>query len=132
MAEATFDAFFLIDDGQGFVIEIQLVPVGNIANGFAAEIVQRAKSFIIHPVAQPIDHIVDDSEAEAHRCRANLHAAATQCNVFSRIAPGADTADARDGQPAGFRVAGNFRHHAQGDGFYRWSAVASMRSFSGH
>ena len=67
-----------------------------------------------------------------HGGRAHLHAAGAQGEEFGRVAPVADAADAGNGQAARLRIAGDFRHHVQGDGLDGGPAIAAVRAGAAH
>ena len=65
-------------------------------------------------------------ETVAHDSRAYLHTAATEGNVFCRIAPVANATDARNGQISGVWITGDLGNHAQRDWFYCRPAITAM------
>ena len=64
----------------------------------AAEIVDGAEAFLVHPVAEAVDHVLDDAVAVVHGGGADLHRAAAEQDELRRVAPAGDAADAGDGQ----------------------------------
>ena len=78
MTKTAFYAFILVDRCYGFVVQIEVLPVGDIWNGCTAEILQRGVAFFIHPVAKAIDEVIDDAETVAHDRCTYLYATATQ------------------------------------------------------
>src|SRR5262249_31468087 len=60
IAELTADAGPWIDPRHQLVIQIQMAPIGETRQASAAEIVQSGESFVVHPIAEPVDHVLDD------------------------------------------------------------------------
>ena len=100
VAQVAADAFLAIDPRHDLVIQIQVLPLRDRGRREAAEIVDRAEAFFVHPVAQPVDHVFDDAEAVVHGRRAHLHRPAAQQDELRRVAPLANAADTRNRQSA--------------------------------
>ena len=92
----------------------------------AAEIVDGAEAFLVHPVAEAVDHVFDDAVAVVHDGGADLHGAAAEQDELGRFAPAGDAADAGDGQ-ADFGVGRDLLHQVQRDRLDRRAAVAAVR-----
>ncbi|MCY1434090.1 hypothetical protein D9M71_501350 [compost metagenome] len=126
MAASAADAGVLIDFGDDLVVDVQVLPVGGVAHGATAEVLQAAVALTVHPAREAVFHVFDDAKAMQHRCCAYLHGAAAQGNELGGVAPAADAADAADRQAAGGRVTGDFGDHVQGNRFDRRAAVAAV------
>ena len=126
VAAAALDAEVLVDLRLGDVVEVEVAPVGDIGHRAAGEVRYPLVAGLAHPVLQALDHLLDDLEAIGHGGGADLHVAGTQRNELRRIAPGGDAADAGNGQAVGFRIAGDFRHHVEGNRLHRRAAIAPV------
>ncbi len=91
---AAFYAEVLIDFRLGNVVEIEILPIRDIAHGAAAEILDCAVTLLIHPARQAGYHFFDNLEAIGHGGSADLHRAAGQRDEFSGVAPVGNAADA--------------------------------------
>ena len=67
-----------MDAGDDLVVQIEMLPLGDLGDGEAAEIVEGGEAFLIHPIRQAIDHVFDDAEAVVHGGGADLHVAAAR------------------------------------------------------
>src|ERR1035438_2581338 len=95
VAQVAADAGIAIDARHNLEVEIQVLPLGDFGQGQAAEIVDGAEAFLIHPVAQAVDHVFHDAVAVAHGGRADLHRAATEQHELGGFAPAGDAANSR-------------------------------------
>ena len=55
--------------------EIEILPMHEVGHRAALEILDGAIALPVHPVAQSVDHVIDDAEAVMHRGGADLHRA---------------------------------------------------------
>src|ERR1051326_2696678 len=78
IAQIAADAFIAIDARDDFVIQIQVLPIGDLGQRETSKVIHRPKALLVHPVAEPVDHVLDDAEAVVHGCRAYLDCAAAQ------------------------------------------------------
>ena len=131
VAECAADALLFVDAGDDLIVEVEVLPLLDARHGQPAKVFDARESFFAHPVRQAVSHVFDDAIAIVHYRRAHLHAAATEQDEFSGIAPVRDSADTREGQDR-FRIGLNLLHHVQRDRLYRWPAVTAMRRFSVH
>ena len=132
MAEAAFDAEILVDCGDDLVVHVEVLPVRDIGHRLAAEILDPGIALAVHPVRQPVDHVVDDLEAVMHGGGADLHRAGAERHELRRVAPAGDAADGRDGHAVGRGIPGDLRHHMQRDGLHRRAAIAAMGALAVH
>ena len=131
VAAAAFDAEVLVDARLGDVVEVEVLPVGDVRRGAADEVGRAWRSPSRHPSSsQARDHLLHDLEAVGHRRGADLHVAGAERHELGRVAPGGDAADAGDRQAARLRVAGDLRHHVQRDRLHRRAAIAAMRALA--
>src|ERR1035438_2742019 len=63
VAEIAADAGIAVDAGYDAVVEIEVLPLGDFGDSEAAEIFDGAEAFLVHPVAQAIDHVFHDAVA---------------------------------------------------------------------
>ena len=117
VAAAAFDAGILVDVRLGDVVEVEILPVGDVGRGAADDVVERGMALLVHPVLEAGDHLLDDLEAVGHGGGADLHVAGAERHELGGVAPGGDAADAGDRQAARLRVAGDLGHHVQAIGF---------------
>ena len=91
-----------MDARDDFVIQIQMLPLGDVAAGCRprkSSIVREA--FLVHPVAQAVDHVFDDADSRnASAAVQTCTAVAAQQKEFGGVAPAGDAADAGNGQAA--------------------------------
>ena len=130
VAQPALHAQVLVDPRLDVVLQIEELPVGDVADGVADEIVERAVALRIHPVRQPADHVVDDAETVMHGGGAHLHRARAQRHELGGVAPGADAADAADRLAVGFFVARDLRDHVQRDRLHGRPAIAAVRALA--
>ena len=90
IAAAALDAEVLVDMGLGHVVQVEVLPVGDVGHGPAAEVLDRGVALLVHPAGQPRLHFLDDAEAIGHGRRAHLHRAAAHRDELGRVAPGGD------------------------------------------
>ncbi len=114
----------------GDIVEVEILPVGDVGRGATNDVGERGVALFVHPVLQPRDHLLHDLEAVGHRRRADLHVAGAERHEFSGVAPGGDAADAGDRQSARFRIARDLGHHVHGDRLDRRAAIAAMRALA--
>lgn len=77
MAEATFNTLVVVNRRQGLVVEVELVPVGDVRDSETAKIFQSLVAFLIHPIVQSIGEVINDPETKPHGSGTHLHAATT-------------------------------------------------------
>ena len=87
VAAPALNAIFLVDPRFGHMIEVEILPIGDLGNGFADEVVYRGVRFFIHPFRQARNHLLHDFEPIGHCSRADLYIARPQSHKFGRIAP---------------------------------------------
>ena len=130
IAAAAFDAIILVDLGFGDVVQVQILPIGDIWHGAAHQIGGAGHALAVHIIRQARNHFLHNLKPIGHHRRANLHIARAQRHEFRRVAPCCHPANARNGQAMGGFGAGNFGHHVQRDGFDRRAAIAAMGAFA--
>src|SRR5262245_17541950 len=92
IAAAAFDAEILIDARLGDVVEIEILPVGDIGHRLADDLAHTPKALLVEPLVEPRDHLLHDLEAIGHRRRAHLNRAGSEQHELGCILPGADAA----------------------------------------
>ena len=97
VAKPAMNAFVLVDVGNVVVVDVEVFPMRECGYAFANEIVNGGKAFFIHPVAETFAKVFDDAEAMLHGGGANLHGCCAEEHELCCIFPGADAADAADG-----------------------------------
>ncbi|MCY1308942.1 hypothetical protein D9M70_589880 [compost metagenome] len=127
---AALDAGILIDLGLGDIVEVEVLPVGDIRHGAAGDVVEVAVTLGIHPVGKAGDHFLDNLEAVGHRRGADLHVTGAKHQEFGRVAPGGYATDAGDRQAIGFGIAGDFGDHVECDRLDRRAAIAAMSALA--
>ena len=131
VAEIAADARVAVDARHDPVIEIEVLPLGDLGQREAAEIVEGAEAFFVHPVGEAVDHVFHDAIAVVHGGGADLHGAASEQDELGGLAPAGDAADAGDGQ-ADFGIGGDLLDQVQGDGLHRRAAIAAVRRAAAH
>ncbi len=129
VADAAVDAFFFVDVGDDFVIEVEVAPFFDATGGFAGEVGDGVEAFFGHVVFESAGHGFDDAEAFVHDGGADLEGGCAEEDEFDAVLPGLDAADAREGHVAAgveFRIGGEGGDHVEGDGFDGGSAVAAV------
>jgi hypothetical protein len=91
------DAGIAIDARDDLIVQVEMLPVRDRRQTASAEILDRGKALLVHPVAQPVDHVLHDPEAVVHRRRAHLHGPAAEQDELRRVAPAAHAAYSGDG-----------------------------------
>ena len=66
MAAAAFDAQILVDPRLCDIIEIEMLPVGDVRRRQADEIVDSAIALLVHPCLKALNQFGDDLEAIGH------------------------------------------------------------------
>src|SRR5271167_2774394 len=91
------DTSIVVDARDSFVVQIEIFPFLNPANGTSAQRIDRTNSLCIEIIAEPIEQILNDSKPVVHHRRTNLYTRGTESNELRRIPPGRDAADTRNG-----------------------------------
>ena len=68
-------ALVLIDSRDQMIVQIEILPLGHLRDGAAANLVDGLVAALIHPVRESVAEIVDDAESIVHRGRAHLNRA---------------------------------------------------------
>src|ERR1035438_2372814 len=126
VAEIAADAGIAIDARYDAVVQVEVLPLGYLGDGEAAEVFDGAEAFLVHPVGEAIDHVFHDAVAVVHGGGTDLHGATAQQNEFRRLAPTRNAADAGDGD-ADLRVRGDLLHEVEGDGLDGRPAISAVR-----
>ncbi|MCY1192129.1 hypothetical protein D9M72_33840 [compost metagenome] len=126
VAAPATNARLLVNVRYRFIVDVQVFPVGGMPHRLPAERFDSGMPMLVHPACQAVLHVLDDTEAMQHRCRAHLHGATAQGHELGGVTPVADAANATNRQAPRFRVAGDFRHHVQGDRLHCRTAVTAM------
>src|ERR1700688_4636614 len=92
------DTSVVVYAGDSFVVQIEIFPFLDSANGASAQRIDRMNSLCIEIIVEPIDQILNDSKSIVHHRRTNLQTRGTESNELGRIPPGPDTADSRNGK----------------------------------
>src|ERR1051326_5597149 len=88
VAEVALDAFLLVDLRNGLIEKVQVSEIGDAMHGPSAELFDRAKILLLHPVREPFHEVVDDPEPVVHDGGADLNARRTQQDKLRRVPPG--------------------------------------------
>src|SRR5262249_31800843 len=87
VTELAADAFFGMNAGDDFVIEVEVLPLDDFGQRQPAEILDGSESLFVHPVAQTVDHVLHNAIAIMHGGGTNLHRPATQKDELGGIPP---------------------------------------------
>ena len=117
--------------GDDLVVDVEVLPVGDVGHRLAAEVVERAVALLVHPVAT-------GPRSCPRRCGSRN--AWRRCRPAPCRQPSAmNSAASRQvsmppmpeiGMPWRLRVAGDLGHHVQRDRLHRRAAIAAMRALA--
>src|SRR5438128_1003288 len=96
VAKLASDTKLGMDLGDDFVVQVQVLPFGDARQAQSTEIVDSLESFLVHPIAQAVDHIFYNAEPVVHGRRADLDRSATEQDELRRVFPSGDTTDTGD------------------------------------
>src|SRR5579862_1312989 len=57
------DALVGVNARDDLIVQVEILPIGDLWQGEAAKIVDRAETFLVHPVAQAVDHVFHNAKA---------------------------------------------------------------------
>src|SRR6185312_4936954 len=132
MTAATLDTRILVDDRLFDVVHVEVAPARDAGQGPAHHVLYAGVPLLIHEIRQAVAEVFDDPESIDHGGRADLNGAAAHGNELGGVAPGGNSANARDGQASCLHVARDLGHHVQGNGLHGRAAVAAMRTLFAH
>ena len=96
VAELAADALVFVDVRDDFVVEVEVLPLGDVGERAAAEVVEGVEAFAAHPGEEAVGHVFDDAIAVVHDGGADLHGAGAEEDELGGVLPGGDAADAGD------------------------------------
>ena len=129
-AAPALDAVGLRDPSLGDIVQIEVLPVGEVRHRPAVEGGKVRVPLLVHPGLQPLDHLGHDPEAIGHRRRADLHIARAHGDELGGIAPGGHAADSRDRQALHLRIARHLPHHVERNRLDRRAAIPAVRALA--
>ena len=130
VAPAAFDAAVLIDSRLGGIVQVQILPLGDIRHRTALDRIKISMVGAVHPLLQTLDKLLDDLEPVCHGGGADLHIGCAKRDELGRVTPGGNAANTGNRQVRRFRVAGDGGHHVQRDRLHRRATIAAMRSLA--
>src|SRR6478736_5523851 len=96
VAKVAADALVAINLRDDLVVEVEVLPVGDLGNREAAEALDGGEALLVHPVAKAVDHVLHDAEAVVHGGGADLDCAAAEQDELGGFTPAGDATDAGD------------------------------------
>src|SRR6478752_5594846 len=96
ITKPAMNTFILVDLCNMMIVDIKIFPMRKCSHTFSNKVIQRFKSFFIHPVIKPFAEIINDPESMFHDSRTHLHIACTKQHKLNRIFPCTDTANTGD------------------------------------
>ena len=127
IAEVAADALLVIDAGDALPVEVEVLPLLESVDRFAAQVGEGLHSLGVEVGVKAVVHVLHDAEAIVHDGGADLEGGGAEGDELGGVAPGGDAADAGDGQ-VNVGVGGAGLQHVQGDGLHRRAAIAAVRA----
>ena len=129
IAKIALDAFRFIDFRDRLVQQVEAAEIGDALKRAAAEVGDRPKPLLLHPVREPLDEVVDQSKAVVHDRGADLDARRAEQDKLCRVPPVANPPDAGYRQ-VHLRVARDLGDHVQRDRLDRRAGISAVGPFS--
>src|SRR6185437_13419324 len=126
VAELAADALVFVDARDDLVVEVQVLPLRDVGQRAAAEVVECAEVFAAHPCEQCVGHVFDDAIAVVHGRGADLHGARAEEDELGGVLPGGDAADGAH-RKRGFGIGHDLLDHIERDGLDCGTAIAAVR-----
>ncbi len=99
-------------------LEIKFIRGGKICQGTAHKVFYPGDLFFNHEIGEPFDHILHNAISIVDNARGDLDGGRPQKDIFKRIHPGFDSADARQGKTQFFAFC-HLRDKSQANGLDR-------------
>lgn len=93
VTETAVNALLLMDLGNHLVPQIEIAPRAQTLYAGSLEMAQLLETLLHHPEFQAGDHLLHNSKAVVHGCRADLDAAGAQQHVLYGVLPSLNAAD---------------------------------------